>query len=82
LEANDADQLGRVFDAVESLHVHGDDYVREAATIGLLESLQNPNLHRTTNPEQFRPFLRPETAKWWDRLNKFWEGEDFNRSAC
>ena len=72
LEANDVDRLHRVFEAVEALHVGGDDYVREAATVGLLEDLQNTNLHRTTEPEQLRPFLRPESARCWDQLNSFW----------
>ena len=73
LEANDVDRLHRVFEAIESLHAEGDDYVRKAATVGLLEDLQNSNLHSTTEPEQFRPFLRPESARGWDRLNAFWE---------
>ena len=72
LEANDVDRLHRVFEAVELLHTDGDEYVREAATVGLLEGLQNTNLHRTTEPEQFRPFLRPESARCWDQLNAFW----------
>ena len=41
LERNDVVSLQAVFRAVEQLHVEGDDYVREAATIGLLEDLQN-----------------------------------------
>jgi hypothetical protein len=74
LEAKDDDQLRRIFDAVERLHLEGDGYVREAATVGLLEDLQNTNLHRTTDPAQLRPFLRPETLKWWDRVDSFWQG--------
>jgi hypothetical protein len=74
LEAKDDERLRRIFDAVELLHVEGDRYVREAATVGLLEDLQNTNLHRTTDPEQLRPFLRPESLKWWDRVDSFWKG--------
>lgn len=74
LEVKDDAGLHRIFDAVERLHVEGDHYVREAATVGLLEDLQNTNLHRTTDPEQFRPFLRPESLKWWDRVDSFWKG--------
>jgi hypothetical protein len=74
LEARDAVSLRRIFDAVERLHVEGDHYVREAATIGLLEDLQNTNLHRTTDPEQLCPYLRPESLKWWDAVDLFWKG--------
>jgi len=51
----------------------GNSYVAEAATVGLLEDLQNVNLHKETEPEQFRPWLLPESAKWWDKLYGFWE---------
>src|SRR5689334_407906 len=65
LEANDRIQLTRAFAAIESLLVDGDEYVREAATIGLLESMQNRSLHRTTTPVQFLPFLGNESQRCW-----------------
>jgi hypothetical protein len=54
---------------------HRDDTpdVAEAATVGPLEALQNMNLHEDTEPEQFRPWLLPESARWWDKLHGFWE---------
>ncbi len=74
LERGETADLPAVFDAVERLHVEGDEFVREAATVGLLEGLQNLNLHsRGTTPEQFRPYLGPQTARWWDKLEAFWE---------
>jgi hypothetical protein len=28
------------------------------------------------DPERdFRPWLRPESEKWWRRINRFWEGD-------
>jgi hypothetical protein len=51
----------------------GDPYVSEAATIGSLEDLQNTDLHDGTDPEQFRPYLLPESARCWDELYGFWE---------
>jgi hypothetical protein len=74
LEAREDGSLRRIFDAVERLHVEGDHYVREAATVGLLEDLQNTNLHRTTDPKHLRSYLRPESLKWWDRVDSFWKG--------
>ncbi len=74
LERNETAGLPGVFAAIERLHVEGDHYVREAATIGLLESLQNLNLYnRATGPEKFRLYLGRETARWWDKLNRFWQ---------
>ena len=68
-------EFPRVFDAVERLHVEGDDYVQEAATIGLLEGLQNNAEYAGIDPEVFRPYLRPESSRWWVALNRFWAGE-------
>src|SRR5688572_23937180 len=67
LESKDDERLRCIFEAVERLIVEGDQYVRVAATVGLLEDMQNENLHSTTEPEQFRPFLRPNSLKWWNR---------------
>ena len=50
--------LSAVFTAVERLLVEGDPDVREATVVGLLEDLQNLNLHPNgTAPEQFLPYL-------------------------
>ena len=41
LSRDDRAELGALTRAVERLHVDGDEYVKEAATIGLLEGIQN-----------------------------------------
>ncbi len=66
-------ELPAVFDVVERLHVDGDSYVKEAATIGLLEAIQNVAGHDGVAPEAIVSHLRPESAKWWAELNRFWE---------
>ena len=73
LEQSDTSTFPLIFDVVERLQVEGEHYVKVAATVGLLESLQNTGLHANTEPEQFRPFLKPESEKWWDKLYGFWE---------
>jgi hypothetical protein len=72
LEAQDAATLSRAFAVVERWHLEGDDYVRDAATIGLLEDLQNGNLHVTTTPQQFEPLLLPASLKAWRELELSW----------
>lgn len=73
VERGETAGLPAAFAAVERLQIEGEHYVQEAVTVGLLESLQNLNLHPNgTNPEQFRPFLGPESARWWDKLVQFW----------
>jgi len=46
LERGETASLPAVFAAVERLHAEGEHYVREAATVGLLEALQNLNWFR------------------------------------
>jgi hypothetical protein len=64
-----------VAEAIERLHVEGDHDVREAATIGLLEGIQNVWSNKGTDPELFVKHLLPESAKWWQSLNDFWSGK-------
>jgi hypothetical protein len=61
--------------AIEQLHIEGDHYVREAATIGLLEGIQNVWGNNDVDPEHFFRYLLPTSAKWWQSLNDFWNGK-------
>jgi hypothetical protein len=74
-EADVTSEFAAVFRVVEDLHVHGDPQVREAATVGLLESLQNNAEHEDVEADAFLSFLGPESAKWWGRLRRFWDGD-------
>jgi hypothetical protein len=76
LARDDVSSFPQVFAVVERWHREGDTYVAEAATVGLLEDLQNTNLHEGTDPEQFRRWLLPESSKWWAKLYGFWERGD------
>lgn len=70
------DEFDAVFVLVEELHVRGDEYVAEWATIGILEDLQNGNLHPAgSQPAVFEEFLGPVSKWWWDELNLFWSGK-------
>ena len=74
LERNETETIRDVFLIVERWHLEGEPYVKEAATIGLLEDLQNLNLHeRKTVPDDFLEFLPPETRFWWVKVTDFWE---------
>jgi hypothetical protein len=74
-ETRQTAELEATFAVIEKLHLEGEPYVREAATIGVLEQLQNTNHHRTTSPEVFLPLLGPESKRWWDKLERFWGGD-------
>lgn len=73
LERGETTLFPQIFWAIELLHLEGDQYVREAATVGLLEDMQNLNLHSKTTPEDFRKYLGPESERWWDKLIRLWE---------
>lgn len=72
LAAGDRTTLSPVFEIVERWHLEGDAYVREAATVGLLENLRNDSLHESTAPRDFEAFLHPESLKWWAKVDRFW----------
>lgn len=73
LATGDAKTLTRVFAVVERWHIEGDKYVREAATVGLLEDLQNESIHTTTEPTEFEPFLLPVSLTYWRKVERFWQ---------
>jgi hypothetical protein len=74
-KANRTEEFPAVFEIIERMHVEGDDYVKEAATIGMLEGIQNVAGNSGIDPERFAKYLKPESAKRWRQLNKFWEGK-------
>jgi hypothetical protein len=74
-ELGDEDQLRKAAELIERLHIEGNSYVKEAATIGLLEGIQNTWGHAGADPEAFARRLLPESRRWWDSLNKFWQKE-------
>jgi hypothetical protein len=65
----DTTELAPLLAVVERLHVEGDDYVRELATIGYLEGLQGH-----VGLPDVRPLLGPESRRWWRGLEAFWGG--------
>jgi hypothetical protein len=74
-QQNQRAEFSAIAHAIERLHVEGDDQVREIATIGILESIQNIWGNNGADPEEFCRFLLPESRRWWDELNAFWCGE-------
>ena len=62
-------------EVLERLHLEGEGFVKELATIGILESIQNVWGHTETGPKVFCRFMLPESKKWWNELNDFWAGK-------
>jgi hypothetical protein len=71
-KAHRNEEFPAVFDTIERMHLEGDDYVKEAATIGMLEGIQNVAGNSGIEPEQFVKYLKPESAQRWRQLNDFW----------
>jgi hypothetical protein len=72
-------ELRDIFSVVEAWHLEGDAYVREAATVGLLEDLQNTNVVGPVKPSNFVRFLGPESKRWWAKVERFWENGELIR---
>jgi hypothetical protein len=74
-KANRIEEFGGVFDVIERMHLECDDFVKEAATIGMLEGIQSVAGNSGVDPEQFAKYLNAESAKRWRQLNRFWEAK-------
>jgi len=75
LQLNDATScFAQVGAAIERMHVEGTPEVKELATIGILEGIQNVWGNSGVNPEWFLDYLGPEGLAWWQSLNNFWSG--------
>jgi hypothetical protein len=74
-QTHEAAAFPAVAGVIEQLHVDGDREVREAATVGLLEGIQNAWRNNGLDPELFMTCLLPESRRWWSELNAFWRGE-------
>ena len=75
LSAGDVGELAAVCAVIERLHLEGDAYVQEAATIGLLEGIQNVASHDETGLDPVVERLGPVSRSWWRGLEKFCSGE-------
>jgi hypothetical protein len=74
LVAGDTSDFDAMFDLIERLVIEGDGYVSELAVIGYLEGMQMETVSsRGADPEAFRPWLRPLSAKYWQAIHDFWE---------
>lgn len=69
------DEFPAVFEVIELLHTSGDDYVKEASTIGLLEDIQNQLITNNIDTNAFKAFLERDSLKWWINLNDFWSNK-------
>jgi hypothetical protein len=73
LAGGEVSEISALANAVERLHRDADGSVREAATIGLLEGIQNVAGHRGVSTSTFEDALGPEARRWWASLNAFWD---------
>lgn len=75
LRHGDSPELEPTFDVIERLFSEGDEEVREAATLGLLDGLQSATVTAAVSPARFLALLRPATRQRWDELERFWAGQ-------
>lgn len=68
-------QFATLAAAIEKLHIDGEPYVAELATIGILEGIQDVWRNSSADPEEFAMFLLPVSRQWRRSLNRFWNGE-------
>nr|WP_155992791.1 hypothetical protein [Nocardioides sp. URHA0020] len=68
------EDVDALFELIERLIVEGDDYVSNLGVIGYVEGMQMATVStRGVDPEEFRPWLRPMSSRYWEAINRFWE---------
>ncbi|MGE0006305.1 MAG: hypothetical protein AB7S92_12000 [Parvibaculaceae bacterium] len=72
LEAGRQDDVRHALAVAERWLLEGDAYVKEAATVGLIEDLQNVAQRRGIAEDRFTVLLGPEGRHWWDKVSRFW----------
>jgi hypothetical protein len=60
------------FSVLEQCLAQGDMQVRDAATIGVIEDLQNIASHRSFAPKAIEPWLQPLSRTAWEKLAASW----------
>lgn len=73
--AKNESSFPEVAGAIERLHIEGAPSVKELATVGVLEGVQNIWANCGADPEAFGRYLKPESRRRWDNLNAFWAGK-------
>ena len=79
--ASDISSFPAVGAAIERLYVEGSSPVREFATVGILEGIQNVWSNNGVDPEHFRNYLGQEAERSWVALNSAWSGKVENGRA-
>ena len=70
LERGEVQSFPAIFREIDRIEQMGDAYVSNAIVAGLLEEMQNDNLHKkNTEPEDFRCFLSPRSEVSWNKFH-------------
>ncbi|WEK56090.1 MAG: hypothetical protein P0Y55_08595 [Candidatus Cohnella colombiensis] len=72
---NNTEEFRDIFEVVELMHSDGSDYVKEVATIGFFETLQNQLSNNNIDIDEFKSYLIPLSNTWWNHLLDFWNGK-------
>ena len=67
-----ADELAAAFRLIERLLTEGDEAVRQATSVGLLEDVQNIASHEPFGYRVFEPWLGPQSKESWTRSEDTW----------
>ncbi|HVY67724.1 MAG TPA: hypothetical protein VHA30_02435 [Patescibacteria group bacterium] len=80
IKENDLKEFSGIFEAIEVIIKHGTADVSNAMVTGLLEDIQNIAGSNGIDPKLFEPHLFPESKKWWNEINRFWNDLEKNKT--
>lgn len=70
-QTDQMDELPQFFESVEQFITNGDDKVRDLATIGLLEDIQDIASERLGRYDMFEQWLGPISQRAWKELEQY-----------
>jgi hypothetical protein len=72
MKEGNTDNLSVVFSLIEDIYLDGDQLVKNSILMELIENIQQLCCGNNMDPDLFKPFMRKNTAYWWDDINEFW----------
>ena len=60
------------FHLIEIFLIDGEIQLQNLIATALLEDIQNYMGNQDINPDLLIQYLKPESLKWWNEINRFW----------
>ncbi len=64
----------KIFNTIELIIQEGNEKAKELVVVGLIEDIQNISSWESFGPDVFKKWLKEESSKAWNDIEKLWHG--------